>query len=75
VRTGVVAVPGGDAHALAAAVCALWEDPALRDRLGREARSAVLTSYREQDMARRIEEVLASVMASTAPGQPAGRPL
>ena len=57
-RRGVEAVPPGDAPALAAAVRATWQDREMRARLGREARDAVLTGYRERDMARCIEEVL-----------------
>lgn len=44
----------GDARALADAIAKLMDDPALRERLGRAGRQAVLESFTDQTMAQRV---------------------
>jgi glycosyltransferase involved in cell wall biosynthesis len=47
-------VPPGDVEALVAAILRLVAEPALRERLGRAARQAVLASYTWKANARRF---------------------
>ncbi|MFO1197709.1 MAG: glycosyltransferase family 4 protein [Burkholderiaceae bacterium] len=61
-RTALV-VPGQDAHALAAAIERLRADPALRRRLGDEARAGCLAGLTSVRMLDRMEAVFAAAVA------------
>ena len=61
-RNGLV-VPAGDAHALAAAIGRLRDDPALRERLGAQAREDV-APYTQVAWAEGVSRALAAVGAS-----------
>lgn len=76
-----LAVPPGDAQALAAALSRLLADPALRARLGRAGRERVLTHFTwaraaEGTVARYREAIERSgtTATATAPARPAPRP-
>jgi glycosyltransferase involved in cell wall biosynthesis len=62
--TGVL-VPPGDEHALAAALTRLARDPTLRDSLGGNARTHILTRFTSESAARSFER-LYSELASQA---------
>jgi glycosyltransferase involved in cell wall biosynthesis len=65
-HTGLV-VPAGDAAALAGALRRLYDDPALRARLGRNARAAV-RAFTHDGWAAGMRRALASVGAGRAAG-------
>jgi glycosyltransferase involved in cell wall biosynthesis len=54
--TGLL-VPPGDAHALAHAIGRLLDDPALRERLGKQAREKVCASYGRKEAMDRLCQV------------------
>jgi glycosyltransferase involved in cell wall biosynthesis len=71
-ETGLT-VPPADAGALAAAIGALLDNPALRDRLGRAARRRVVEEFSADRMVARTLDVYREVSRRTvpAPAQPA----
>ena len=54
-------------HALAEAIRALYADPALRERLGRNGREHVVQHYTRQAVARRYHELLTSLVGTERP--------
>ena len=60
---GGICVPPEDAKAIAAAVRKLRSDPALRDRLARNARSYVLRHYNRKDIASKLHCLLLEVVS------------
>jgi glycosyltransferase involved in cell wall biosynthesis len=62
--SGLLAAPN-DAAALAAALVQLADDPGLRERLGRQARQQVEAEFGLDDIARRYQELYASLLAGT----------
>jgi glycosyltransferase involved in cell wall biosynthesis len=58
-------VPPEDAPALAAAIGSLLADPALRARLGTNARAAALQRFGEDRMVERMIDVFTAVARST----------
>jgi glycosyltransferase involved in cell wall biosynthesis len=62
-RTGLL-VPRRDGGALTAAVRRLVEDPALRERMGREGRALALERFTAARMARDYERLYSEVVAA-----------
>jgi glycosyltransferase involved in cell wall biosynthesis len=60
-KTGYL-LPPRSVDELAAALCELAADPALRERLGRNGRERFVDQFRHETMTRRIREVYASVL-------------
>jgi len=61
-------VPPEDPHALAEAIRALYADPTLRERLGRNGREHVVQHYTRQAVARRYNELLQRIVTGTTNG-------
>jgi glycosyltransferase involved in cell wall biosynthesis len=66
-------LPPHSVDELAAALCELAADPALRERLGRTGRERFVDQFRHETMTRRIREVYASVLGRPVE-LPAARP-
>ena len=59
---GVVSVPNGEPHAMAAAIRALLDDPDKREELGREGRSHVRAACTWAARARELEAIYGSLV-------------
>ncbi|WP_051973618.1 glycosyltransferase, partial [Cryobacterium sp. MLB-32] len=66
---GGLLVPPHDPAALAAALQQLFDDPALRSRLGREARAVVAARYTTARMTARLTAVYTALLGRSAPVQ------
>jgi glycosyltransferase involved in cell wall biosynthesis len=65
-----VAVPAGDASALAGAITQLLDDPARAERLGRAARAHVLDRFAPERQAARLRTLLAERLGAPLPAAP-----
>jgi glycosyltransferase involved in cell wall biosynthesis len=68
-RDALVAA-SGDARALATAIGRLAADPALRESIGRRARSAAITRFSPDRMAANLARIFETVAESAAPRRP-----
>ena len=67
----VLVAPPGDDAALAAAICRLAENPALRQRLGVRARATALTRFERERMAADLVRIYESVRSRGPEARPA----
>ena len=68
-ETGLVVHRPGDAHAVAAAVAALLDDPGRRAAMGRAARCRAVERFSYDDLAARLHDVLAGFAPAAGRGR------